>query len=241
LFSYIPLVGQSYQSNSFELNSSKVIGHYSYSQNLSNSSNNYNVNKLTDEDRSPGGALLRSFIVPGWGHYYIDNDNWNRGRVHLLSDVILIGSYLGLNLNAKRLESNLYSFAKQHAGVDLKGKGRGYLLNVAEFSSIHKYNEFQERSRNWDQLYEITADNSWSWNSEEKRLSFLKLDNRIQNNRQQLPAIISLLVVNRIISGISAYSSASNFNNSVASTSITFSFPEFSQGSGMQANVRFLF
>lgn len=189
-------------------------------------------------EKSAGRALLRSFILPGWGHYYIDNRNWNRGRVHLLSDVVLLGSYFGLRLNATRLEINLNSLAKQHAGVDISGKGRGYLLNVAEFSSIQEYNDFQERSRNWDQIYEITNDNTWSWNSDENRLSFLKLDNRIQNNRQQLPAILSLMVVNRIVSGISAFSRATHNNNAWIYTSFTLNNPEYVDANGVQLNIK---
>lgn len=192
-------------------------------------------------DKSAAGALLRSFILPGWGHYYIDNKNWNRGRVHLFSDVVLLGSYFGLRLNANRLETNLNSFAKQHAGVDIRGKGRGYLLNIAEFSSIQEYNDFQERSRNWDQIYEITNDNIWSWNSDENRLSFLKLDNRIQNNRQQLPAILSLMVVNRIVSGISAFSRATQQNNARIYTSFTMNNPEYVDGKGVQLNIKVSF
>jgi hypothetical protein len=187
--------------------------------------------------KNPGSALLRSFVLPGWGHYYIDNNNWNRGRVHLLSDVILIGSYFGIRLNANKLESNLYSFAKQHAGVDIRGKGRKYLLNIAEYPSIQVYNDFQERSRNWDQIYTITPENDWLWNSEENRLSFLKLDNKIQNSRQQLPAIISLMVVNRIVSGISAFSRATQHNNSHIFTSFTISNPEYMDGNRVQFNV----
>lgn len=197
-------------------------------------------NEVNTEKRPPG-ALLRSFVLPGWGHYYVDKNSWSRGQAHLLIDILLIGSYFGLTVHGNRLEGNLQTFARQHAGINLKGRGRDYLLNVAEFSSIHAYNDFQERSRNWDQIYEVNANNVWNWDSDTNRLSFLKLDNRVQNNRQQLPAIISLMVVNRIISGVSAYSKATQFNDGNSISSITVSVPELNTGKGLQANIKVSF
>jgi len=225
-------------------NSSHTTFEMSYSVELqgpSISNIGQSVNSSVSQDisleKSPAGALLRSFVLPGWGHYYIGKDNWNRGRVHLLADVILIGSYFGVTVSANRMEGNLQSFARQHAGVDLKGRGRDYLLNVAEFPSIQAYNDFQERSRNWNQLYEINSLNTWNWDTDANRLSFLKLDNRIQNNRQQLPAILSIMVVNRLISGISAYSRASQINNLNTGSNFTLSIPELTSGKGMQVNL----
>jgi hypothetical protein len=194
---------------------------------------NQSISGVNAEKR-PAGALLRSFVLPGWGHYYVDKNSWSRGQAHLLADILLIGSYFGLTVHAQ-------TFARQHAGINLKGRGRDYLLNVAEFSSIQAYNDFQERSRNWDQIYEVNANNAWNWDSDTNRLSFLKLDNRVQNNRQQLPAIISLMVVNRIISGVTAYSKATQFNDGNSITSITVSVPEFNAGKGLQANIKVSF
>ena len=175
---------------------------------------------------SPVGALLRSIVLPGWGHYYVNKAHQTRGLIHLGSDLTLIGAYFGISIHANRLENNLQTFAGQHAGTDIRNKNRDYLLSVAEFNSLEAYNDYQERSRNWDKIYEVNAANYWSWNFEQNRLSFLKMDTKIQDNRQQLPAVLSLMVVNRIISGISAFTLARN--QSANANSISLSLPSTS-------------
>jgi hypothetical protein len=168
------------------------------------------LNYFSDSDRSPSptGAMLRSFILPGWGQHYVDSQNWSRGLIHLVADLALIGTYTGYNRAALRLENNLKTFANHHAGASLNNRSRDYLLNVAEFSSISAYNDYQLRSRNWDKIYEVNTTNSWEWDSDSNRLSFLQMDAKAQGHRQQLPAVLSLLVINRIIAGINAFSEA---------------------------------
>lgn len=233
-------------SDIYEMNGSNILIHNSIQSEHGNESTllflespSFNSDEFTDGP-SPAGALLRSFVLPGWGHYYVNKDDWNRGKIHLLADITLIGSYLGLTINANRLENNLYTYARQHANTEIRDRGRDYLLSVAEFISIDAYNDYQERSRNWDRIYDVNTANSWHWDSDQHRLSFLKLDNRVQHNRQQLPAIASLMVVNRIISGISAYSRAARMRQDRAS-SFTITVPEGTGGHGFQANYRISF
>ncbi len=186
---------------------------------------------------SPIGALLRSFVLPGWGHYYVENTNWSRGLIHLGADLALIGAYTGYSISANRLENNLKTFANQHAGVDLKSRSRDFLLSVAEFGSLDEYNQYQLRSRNWDKIYEPTPSNYWNWDTDLNRRSFVQMDTNVQDQRQQLPAVVSLMVVNRIISGIHAFTRARRMHNSSAAMSVTIP----SSGRGLQANYSITF
>lgn len=172
---------------------------------------------------SPVGALLRSFVLPGWGHFYVSKSHQTRGLIHLGSDLALLGSYFGISIQTNRLEQNLKTFASQHAGTEIGKRNRDFLLSVAEFNSIEAHNDYQERSRNWDKLYEINSANYWSWDTENNRLSFQRMDTKIQDNRQQIPAVISLMVVNRIISGIGAFTLARNQSSAV--NSLSFQLP----------------
>ena len=174
---------------------------------------------------SPAGALIRSFVIPGWGHFYAGTEHKNRGLIHLGTDLALLGGYFGIRIHANNLEQNSYTFAQQHAGIDLKNRSREFILSVGEYGSLNAYNDFQERSRNWDRIYQTTGQNFWSWDSEQNRLSFLNMDTRVQDNRQQLPAIISLMVVNRLVAGISAFSRARQ--QQYAFGALSFSGPEY--------------
>lgn len=186
---------------------------------------------------SPVGALLRSFVLPGWGHYYVDKQNWNRGIIHLGADLALIGAYTGYSISANRLEGNLNTFASQHAGVDLKSRSRDFLLSVGEFRSLDEYNEYQLRSRNWDKLYEPSASNFWNWDTDQNRRTFVQMDTKVQDHRQQLPAVVSLMVVNRILSGIHAFTRARGMHTNSAVMSVTIP----PSGRGLQANYSIAF
>jgi hypothetical protein len=191
------------------------------------------------QEPSPAGALLRSMVLPGWGHYYADSENWNRGKVHLGVDITLLASYFGFRINANRLEGNLFTHSKMYAGQSIDDRGRAFRLNIADFNSLSEYNDYQERTRNWDRFIDNTPENQWHWESTNRRLEFVDLNNRMERNRQQLPAIVSLMVVNRLIAGVNAFTTARN--RSVNSATLTLTIPEYTLGNGVQANIRLSF
>lgn len=158
----------------------------------------------------PRTSFLRSLAIPGWGHYYNDSDNWTRGKVHLGADIILIGSYFGLNARASNLEDQFKTFARLKAGLDIAGRSRQLQLAVGQYNSLDEYNDFQLRSRNWDQILADTPENRWQWESDDARERYTDLRETSDRARNQLPAIAGLMVVNRVLSAISAYRQARN-------------------------------
>lgn len=163
------------------------------------------------EDRpDPRRAFLQSLVLPGWGHYYADRDNWNRGKVHLGADVMLVLSAFGLHAHSNRLEERYLTLSGLRAGVDLEGRGRSFRLAVADFNSLDEYNDYQLRSRNWDRLIEDTPENRWQWDHPDDRQNYRELRSRTDRVRSQIPALLGLMVVNRVVSGISAYQRASD-------------------------------
>ncbi|MFA5670375.1 MAG: hypothetical protein WC967_14130 [Balneolaceae bacterium] len=171
-------------------------------------------NELRFEERvqspSPKGALLRSLVMPGWGHNYVDSNNWTRGKIHLAADVIMILSYVGLNNRVNTLEGNLVTQANARAGINLSGQSRQVELAVSKFNSIEEYNDYQLRSRNWDKLIPQNSQTSWSWDSAQDRYDFQNTRERISTASNQLPALLTLMVANRVLSGINAFTRARN-------------------------------
>lgn len=156
----------------------------------------------------PRNSFLRSLAIPGWGHYYNDSANWTRGKIHLGADVVLIGSYFGLNARASNLEDQFKTFARLNAGLDISGRSRQLQLAMGQYNSLEEYNDFQLRSRNWDQILPDTPENKWQWESAEARERYADLRETSDRARNQLPAIAGLMVVNRVLSAISAYRQA---------------------------------
>ncbi len=166
---------------------------------------------------SPLGALLRSFVVPGWGHHYVDSDNWGRGQLHLGGELVLLTSWLGISRQAYVLEKNMYTHAAAYSGADIKSRERAFELAVGSHRSLADYNDYQERTRNLDRLFPDEPRYRWEWESDELRREYLDLRSRRDNLTQQLPALVALMVANRVLSGISAYSRARAIHTNTAS------------------------
>ncbi|MEX2457228.1 MAG: hypothetical protein WD381_07920 [Balneolaceae bacterium] len=165
---------------------------------------------LAHSQANPKRAFVRSAILPGWGHYYINKFDWTRGQYHLGADIILIMGYFGLNARASNLDNQFISLANLRADASIANRDRSYRLAIGQFNSLDEYNDFQLRSRNWNQLYDDTPENRWSWNSDEDRRQYRDLREDADQIRTQLPAIIGLLALNRVISGVSAFTRARN-------------------------------
>lgn len=168
---------------------------------------------VTGNDPDPKGAFLRSLAMPGWGHFYTGEQNRNRGLAHLGAEAALIGSYLGLNIRGNRLENDYLTLSRLRAGVDLADRDRSFRIAIGDFDSLDDYNDFQLRTRNWDRLLDETPENRWEWDSTNNRLRYRDLRQSRDRVRNQLPAIAGLMVVNRVISAISAYNRAGNVRN----------------------------
>ncbi len=154
---------------------------------------------------SPRGAFVRSLVLPGWGHFYAGSSHYNRGGIHLGSEAAFLGALVGFRIKSGRLENDYISFTRLYAGVDLSSRGRSFRLAVGDFNSLEEYNDYQLRSRNWDRVLDDTPGNRWSWSSAEERLSYRDMRSYADRIRNQLPAFAALMVVNRVVSAVSAY------------------------------------
>lgn len=165
------------------------------------------------DDINPGNVFAKSLVLPGWGHYSIDSDNWTRGKVHLGTEVALIASFLGFRARSNQIEMQYETLASLKAGVDIGGRGRSFQLAVGDFDSLQEYNDFQLRGRRWNRLFEENPENEWLWASDKDRTRYRELRSERDNLRNQLPAILSLMVANRIIAGLSAYNRANKLQD----------------------------
>lgn len=188
---------------------------------------------------SPRTAFLRSLVVPGWGHHYVDKTNWTRGQYHLAADVAMILSYAGLTIRGNQLESELDVYALSKANADISSRNREFQLAVATFDNLDDYNDFQLRSRNWDDLLPDIPENRWNWDEDADRFQFQDMRERVDRNNSQLPTIAALMVANRLVSALSAYNHARRVWVNAPEASFSY-LNEFGQP-GITANLRFNF
>lgn len=171
---------------------------------------------------SSRGALLRSLVLPGWGHHYVDKSDWRQGQYHLAADAVMILSYAGLSVRSNVLRNDLETYALSNAGAELNGRDREFFIAVGNFDNLEAYNDFQIRSRNWNNLITDSPENEWNWSSVEERARYQDMRERIDKNDNQLPTIITLMVANRVISGLSAFVKARNLWSDVPQASLSY-------------------
>ncbi len=188
---------------------------------------------------SPRTAFLRSLVVPGWGHHYVDKTNWTRGQYHLAADVVMILSYAGLRVRGSYLETELETYALSRANANIAGRDRDFLLAVANYDNLEEFNDYQQRARNWNNLLADVPGNEWNWVDDESRFRYQDMRERVDKNNNQLPTIITLMVVNRVISGLSAYNHARRIWDNAPQASMSY-LNEFGQP-GVTAHLRFDF
>lgn len=198
-----------------------------------------NASKEEMDLPSPRGAFLRSLVMPGWGHYYADQGNWNRGKYHLAGEAVLLLSYFGLDARAGYLQNDFITLARSKAGTDLEGRSRDYLIAVGNYDDLAAYNDAQLRNRNWDRLYPETADYDWAWVSSDYRLQYQDTRSRVDRMKAQLPTLVALMVVNRFVSGISAFIQARDKSKNVPEARL--SYLRADQYPGFKATLRFSF
>lgn len=153
----------------------------------------------------PKGAFFRSMIVPGWGHYYNDKDNWNRGKVHLATEVGIIAAYIGFQQHSSSIRMEYITLANLRSGVDIRERSRSFQIALSDFPSLNDYNDYQLRTRNWNRLMEVNSENNWHWKSDRDRLHYSDLRSRRDRVKNQLPALFGIMVINRVISAINSY------------------------------------
>lgn len=176
------------------------------------------TSKVDAQKKDATMALLKSIVLPGWGHAGLGKEYKTRAYIHMGADIALLLSYWGVNTSTQRLQQNLYAHVEINAQTSIKNRDRAYKLAVGQFSSLGVYNEYQERNRNWNSFITDNSQNRWQWNSIENQADYIKMTNTIDSNNQQLPFIVTAMVANRIISGISAFISARELNANQTTT-----------------------
>lgn len=189
----------------------------------------------------PGIAFVRSLLVPGLGHAYLGADHKRRTRFHLGTELLLWVSYVAVDQRVGRMQDRMFGYAAANAGTQLANRSRAFQLAVANYNSLDEYNDFMERSRNWSRILPDTPENQWYWSSTEERQRYVELRSSRDQADQQLPGIVSIMVLNRVFSALNAYSAARKWEFVPSLSAQMLPDQAVSPGSGMLLNARFDF
>jgi hypothetical protein len=167
--------------------------------------------KTSGSKKSAGLAMILSLILPGAGHLYIDR--MDVGKFFVMGEAASWLGYAGLNIYGNALREDSRTFASENAGLNKTGKDDNYYANVGNFNSVYDYNNDALQRGQYSQLYDVNT-YYWNWNSADNKSTFeeqRKKSERVYNTRVVFG---TTLIVNRIVSGISALILANRKNNS---------------------------
>ena len=176
---------------------------------------------------SPRKAVLLSVLVPGLGHRYINGGEWNGGATFLV--LAEAGLWLGFGTSHWQHNQAVQSyrtFATTHAGAQLEGKDRRYLVTIGSYLSSDSYREDHLRQRRWDQIsYVDDPAYHWHWTSEAEMNTYRSLRGDADTWSQRRTIFIATMAANRVLSAILALISARKASERPLAASIHYSGP----------------
>ncbi len=192
--------------------------------------------------RSPGKAALLSLLLPGTGEYYAGSHGYL--SVFLTSEALAWGALLANQYYFRHLINEYKTFAYGHAGIASRAKPDRFWTDIGKYDNIYDYNMQRERERLFDELYDLTPENMWQWDSHGNRLKYdaKRLHaNDIDNQRVYFQLAI---VLNHLISGINALRLARRHNRHIKESRTSFHIDAYRENDwsryvGLRLNVRF--
>lgn len=197
--------------------------------------------ELVMRQKSPAKAFGLSLVVPGMGHRYVNDGRWGgAGSVFVTADITLWVGLAATILQEDHFVDGYSNLVALRAGNTLDGKNRAFELALGSYESSDEYLDALLRSRQWDRI-ESAQDpaNRWSWESSVDRDRYVELRNDADEAGRRKTALIGALVVNRLISGITAALGARNKQSSGPSVSGGLGYHRLSNLPVASAQIRF--
>lgn len=144
--------------------------------------------------------IAQSLILPGLGEYNLGYNS--RGQAFLITEAVLWLGTAGSIIAAGKEMTNYQAYAANHAGVYSKGKSHEYWVDIGNYLTTNDYNQEHLRWRQFDDLYPVTKEWIWSWDSEKNREYFRKLRIRVDRYKLAGKFIIGAVVLNHILSAV---------------------------------------
>jgi hypothetical protein len=147
-----------------------------------------------------GKNILFSLILPGLGEWVAGEKG--RAKIFFGVEVGLWASYFGSREYANVLEQDYFTYAAVHAGVDSRGKGKQYWIDIGNADDIYEFNERRRVQRNLEATYPENEKYSWQWDSEGNRIEYSELRDKQDSWKKVGTFMIGGMVLNRIVSTI---------------------------------------
>jgi hypothetical protein len=174
---------------------------------------NQNSFEIPAEKKSPGLAILYSFLLPGMGELYANN--YNSGKYFTIAEGIFWGTYIGMNVYANARENDYKAFAETYGSANISGKDADYFATIGQYDNIEIYNNEKALERNFDEMYD-TEIYYWKWQNTEDRKTYRNIRTSSEQTFNDLRFVVGAMILNRIASAINAVRLVASYNSSLS-------------------------
>ncbi len=165
--------------------------------------------------KSPQKAFVQSLLFPGLGHFYGES---NKAGTIFTSVEVALWTGMILSRESHRVGKNNYiNFAREHADVS-GSQNHDYYVSVGKYLSVDDYNSAQRASRSHNDQY-LNLAQWWEWDSDTNRSEFKDMRIKSDRYKNNMYYIGGGMILNRIISAITASRSLSIKQNEISKAS----------------------
>jgi hypothetical protein len=171
--------------------------------------------------KSPGLAFLYSLAIPGMGQVY--TDRFDVGKYYMISEAALWLGFASFTIYGNWLLDDAYDYAVLHAGIIREDKDDDFFINIANYDNVEQYNNDMLQRGEYDKIYFPEQGWGFYWDRVENRKSYRedKLGgDRVINDRL---FIVGAILVNHVVSAISAIILTNKHNSELENSSGGFS------------------
>ncbi len=169
------------------------------------------VPNMQADKKSPGLSILLSLVLPGAGHYYAGRSDV--GAYFFGAEVGMWLGLFGVNYYGNILRDDSRSFAATHSGLDKSGKDDDYFSNVGNYLNIYDYNNDKLARGEYEKIYDVNT-HFWNWDLSANMDSFESQRKRSERTYNLRTIFVTGMILNRLVSGISALVLTNKGNNS---------------------------
>jgi len=146
--------------------------------------------------------VLQSALLPGWGQKSLNYSDRSRLFTYVESGLVL--SIIGSTTYANILKKNYIAYAVAHAAVSSSGKSHEYWVDIGNFATIEDYNDEHLRNREMDDIYEVSPQWGWVWDSDSHR-DFFEQKRILSDQMKQVASFgVGAMILNHMVSAIDA-------------------------------------
>ncbi len=146
--------------------------------------------------------VLQSALLPGWGQKSLNYSDRSRVFTYVESGLVL--SIIGSTTYANILKKNYIAYAVAHAAVSSSGKSHEYWVDIGNFATIEDYNDEHLRNREMDDIYEVSPQWGWVWDTDSHR-DFFEQKRILSDQMKQVASFgVGAMILNHMVSAIDA-------------------------------------